>query len=174
MPPYEGVFQMVQITDQLAALTKSELRATLKLAEVTGENLEKLAELQFNAAKGAYSDGVAALRRLSSMREPGEVAAFAASAARPAWEGATAYARKVYELGVAAQVQVAALVEERVTDFNKNMVLTLDAILKSAPAGSEGALSGFKSAVHSANTAYETLVKAGRQFASMADASLAE
>ena len=38
----------VQITEQVAALGKSQFEAALKIAEVAGSNLEKLAELQLS------------------------------------------------------------------------------------------------------------------------------
>ena len=53
------------------------------------------------------------------------------------------------------------------------MVVTLDAALKSAPAGSEGAVSAVKSAVHSANTIYESLIKAAKQVSSITEANVA-
>lgn len=164
---------MLQITEQLAALTRSQLEASLKLAELAGDNLEKLADVHFSSAKSVYEDSVNALRQVASMREVGEVAAFTAGAAQPVWDKTTAYARSVYEIAAAAQAQFASFVEQRVTDFNKDMVLTLDAFVRSAPAGSEGAMTGIKSAIHSANTVYETMVKAARQMASLTEANLA-
>jgi phasin family protein len=164
---------MVQISEQLTALTKSQLQASLRLAEVTGDNLEKLAGVHFSSARDVYKDSVRALRQVASLRDAGEIAAFTAGAAQPIWDKTMAYARSVYAIGSAAQAQFAAVVEQRVTDFNKDMVLTLDAIMRSAPAGSEGAMTGIKSAIHSANTAYETMVKAARRMMSVAEDNLA-
>ena len=53
------------------------------------------------------------------------------------------------------------------------MVVTLDTAMKSAPAGSEGAIAAVKSAIHSTNTVYETMVKTAKQMASAAEANLA-
>jgi phasin family protein len=164
---------MVQITEQLAALSKSQLEAALKIAELTGENFEKLADVQLKAAKTAYEDAAKSLRQIASIQDVSEIAALSSGAAQPAWDKASTYARSLYEVLSGAQSEFASVLEQQVAEFNKNVVVTLDAVIKSAPAGSESALAGVKAAIQSANGVYETLVKAGRQVASVTEANLA-
>jgi hypothetical protein len=52
------------------------------------------------------------------------------------------------------------------------MVVTLDSALKSAPAGTEGLIAPLKSAIHSANTLYESMVKAAKQMAAVTEANV--
>jgi phasin family protein len=164
---------MVQITEQLAALSKSQLEAVLKTAALAADNAEKLADLQLRAGKAAYEDAVKALRQVAAVKDVTELASYTTAAAQPAWDKAAAYAKSAYEVVAAAQAEYAALVEEQVAEFNKNVVVTLDAALKAAPAGSEGAVSAVKSAVHSANTVYESFIKAAKQVNTMAEANMA-
>ncbi len=164
---------MVQITEQLAALSKSQLDSVLKAANLSVENAEKLAALQFKWSKAAYEDAVQALRQFTAVKDFNEFSALTTGAAQPTWDKATAYAKSVYDLTTAAQAELAALLEEQAAEFNKNVVVTLDAALKSAPAGSEGAVSAVKSAVHSANTIYESLIKAAKQVSSITEANVA-
>jgi phasin family protein len=164
---------MVQITEQLAALSKSQLDAVLKTAALAAESAEKLADLQLKAGKAAYDDAVKALRQVAGIKDVAELASYTTATAQPAWDKAAAYAKSTYETVAAAQAEYAALVEEQVAEFNKNVVVTLDAALKSAPAGSESAVAAVKSAVHSANTVYESLVKAAKQVSTIAEANVA-
>jgi phasin family protein len=164
---------MVQVTEQVAVFNKSQLDALLKLAEMTAENMEKLADVQFKAAKSAYADSIKSLKQLATVKDVNELASVTTGIAQPAWEKATAYTKNVYEVVSSAQSELASVLEEQVAEFNKNMVVTLDAAMKSAPAGSEGALAAVKSAIHSTNTVYETMVKTAKQMATVAEANMA-
>src|SRR5512134_3237891 len=164
---------MVPITEQLAALSRSQVDAVLKTAALVADNAEKLAELQVKSSKAAYEDAVSAVRQMAALKDVNELASYSTAAVQPAWDKAAAYAKSTYEVVAGAQAEYAALLEEQVADFNKNVVVTLDAALKSAPAGSEGAVSAIKSAVHSANTVYESLIRAAKQVSSITEANLA-
>ena len=131
---------MVQVTEQVAAFNKSQLDALLKFAGLTAENMEKLADVQFKAAKSAYADSIKSLKQLAAVKDVNELASVTTGIAQPALEKATAYTKSVYDVVSSAQSEFASVLEEQVAEFNKNMVVTLDAAMKSAPAGSEGAL----------------------------------
>jgi phasin family protein len=164
---------MVQITEQVAALGKSQLEAALKIAEVTGSNLEKLAELQLKSAKSAYEDGAKALRQLAAIKDPAELASLSSGAAQPAWDKAAGYAKEVYSTVAAAQSEFATVVERQIAEFNRSVSATLDAVSQSAPPGAEGALAGIKSAVGAANGLYDAMLKSARQLATLGEASVA-
>ncbi len=164
---------MVQVTDQIAALGKSQLEAALKLAEHSVNTAEKFADLQLKWNKAAYEDAVQALRQYATTRDVGEIAGLVSGSAQPAWDKAGAYARSVYEVVSAAQAELATLVEQQVAELNRNVVVAVDAAVKSAPAGSETALTAFKSAIHSANSMYEAVAKATKQVTSATEANLA-
>lgn len=163
---------MVQITEQLAALSRSQLDAVLKATELAAANAEKFADLQLKTGKTAYADTMKAIRELAAVKDVNELASYSNAAALPAWEKATAFAKSAYDVVATAQADYATLLEQQVAEFNKNAVVTLDAALKSAPAGSESAIAAVKAAVHSANTAYETLIKAAKQFNTAAEANI--
>jgi phasin family protein len=172
-PFFYKEFGMVQVTEQVAAFGKSQLDAVLKLAEAAAENIEKLTDVQLKAAKAAYDDGVKAFKQLAAVKDANELASISTAAAHPAWDKSTAYAKNVYDVLASAQAEFASLLEEQVAEMNKNMVVTLDAALKAAPAGSESVIAALKSAIQSANTVYETLVKAAKQLASATEANVA-
>jgi len=161
---------MVQINDQLAALNRSQLEATLKFAEITSESAEKLADLQFRVARTAFADGVKTAKQLGAAKDASDLAALS-SLSHPTWEKAQAYAKSVYEVAASTQAEITSLLEEQLAEVNKSVAGVLDGALKNAPAGTEGALAAVKSVVQSATAVYESMLKATKQMASMAESN---
>jgi len=162
---------MVQINDQVAALSKTQLDAAIKGAEVAVETLGKLTELQLETARTAYADGSQALRQLAAAKDPAQLSTLLSG--QQAWDRTATYARSVYDIVSTAQAEIATVLEQHMAEFNKSVVVAVDAAAKSAPPGSETAISALKSAIHTGNTWYETAVKAARQAASATEASFA-
>lgn len=164
---------MVQLNEQVAALGKLQWESALKLAEISADGFDKLAALQLNAVKAAFEDGVKTTKQLTSIKDPSQLSAFATTLPQPAWEKAQAYARSVYEVAATTQAEVSAVVEQQVGEFNKNVVSALDTVLKNAPTGSEAAVTAVKSAILSANAAYESVLKATKQVTAIAESNVA-
>jgi len=164
---------MVPVNEQFAALSKAQLESILKTVEFTSDHFEKLADVQVKAAKAAFADSVKMVKQLATLKDASEVAAFTGGLAQPIGEKTADYAKSVYEVVAGAQASLASMLEEQVAEFNKTMVVTLDTALKSAPAGSESAVAAAKSAIHSANTMYESMVKAAKQMAAVTEANVA-
>jgi len=163
---------MAQVSDQLAAFNEAQMQAALKLAEAAAEHMEKLAEVQFSAAKTAYANSLNALRQLAAVRDVNGLSSLTKGIAQPAWDEATAYAKNLSNVVAEAQTQFATTLEQQVTELNKKMMASLDAAMKSAPPGSEAAFAAAKSAVESTRSVYDTMVKAAKQMASIAQANI--
>jgi phasin family protein len=168
---FEKERKMAQVTDQVAAYNKAQLEAALKMAEAAAGHMEKLAEVQFQAAKAAYANSVSALRQLTAVKDVSELARLTTGMAQPALAQASEYAKSLYDVVASAHAQFAVNLEKQVAEMNKNMMTALDAAMKSAPPGSEPALAAAKSALQSTNAVYETMVKAAKQMASLAEAN---
>jgi len=164
---------MAQATDQIAAFNKAQMEAALKIAETAAEHIEKLAQVQLSAAKAAYANSLDTLRQLTAVKDVNELSHLTKGIAQPAWDEATTYAKNLYNVVAAAQSEFAATLEQQVTELNKKLIASLDTAMKSAPRGSEAAFAAAKSAVESTRSVYETMVKAAKQMASMAEANIA-
>lgn len=164
---------MAQGFDQLAAFNKAQIEAALKLADAAAEHMEKLAELQFNAARATYSNSVNALRQLTAVKDASDLQKVAAGLAQPALEEATAYAKNLYSLLGSAQARFAESLEQQTAELKKSMLAALDTAVKSAPPGSEAAFSAAKAAIESTNTLYENMAKTAKQMSSLAEANIA-
>ena len=83
---------------------------------------------------------------------------------QPSLEKATAYAKQVYDVAAGTQAEVSKLVEEQVTEFNKQVISALDHFVKSAPAGSEVGIAAMKSTLAAVNSGFDNLTKVAKQF----------
>jgi phasin family protein len=163
---------MVPVTEQFAAVNKSQLESVLKLAEIATENFEKLADVQVRAAKAALAESLKTFKQLASAKDVGEFGALSTSLTQPTWDKTSAYVKSVYDVVSASQAEFAQVLEAHVAEFNKNMVVALDGVLKNAPAGTDGLITPLKSAIHSANALYESMVKAAKQMAAVTEANI--
>lgn len=146
-------------TQDFTAPAKAQLDVAIRAATIASDSTAKLLDLNAKTARAAFDEFTGSLKAAASVKDPAEFRTLATKAVQPDMEKAQAYARTVYEHLMATQAELAALVESQVTEFNKQVVVAMDSVLKSAPAGSEAFVSAVKTAMTSANQAYETSVQ---------------
>ena len=155
---------MYQTPEQLIALNKAGIETVLRFAGVALEGAERLMDLQMKTAKTALNDSFESARALASVRDFEQLAALKDTLVQPSVEKATAYAKQVYDVATATQSDLGKLVEEQVTDFNKQVISALDQMVKSAPAGSEVGIAAMKSTLAAVNSGFDNLTKVAKQF----------
>lgn len=163
---------MYQTPEQIIAMNKANLEAAMRFAGVAIEGAERMIDLQLKAAKSAFSDSFEGAKALASVKDFQQLAALKDSMGQPSLEKATAYAKGVYDVATATQAEIGKLVEAQVTVFNKELVSSLDKMVKTAPAGSEVGVAAMKSAIASVNAAYDNLTKVAKQFAQATQSNL--
>ena len=164
---------MITKPEQIAAVGKAQLDATMRFATIAAEGAEKLLDLQFKNAKASFDEVVKNAKTFTELKDVSQVAAWAGTSFQPSLDKATAYAKSFYDVASGTQQEISALLEEQVSEFNKNVSVALDAAFKSAPAGSESAVAAAKSVIDVANSVYDTLSKATRQLSSMTETNVA-
>ncbi len=163
---------MYQTPEQLIAMNKSSLEATMRFAGVAIEGAERMMELQLQAAKAAFADGVEGAKALAAVKDFQQLAALKDTLAQPTLEKATAYAKSVYDVANGTQAEFGKLVEAQVADFNKEVITGLDKLVKNAPAGSEVGIAAVKSGIAAVNSAYDNLSKVAKQLAQATQSNL--
>lgn len=163
---------MYQTPEQLIAMNKANMESVMRFAGVAIEGAERMMDLQMKAAKAAFADSIESAKALAAVKDFQQFAALKDNLAQPTLEKTTAYAKSVYDLTSETQAEFGKLVEAQVADFNKEVVTTLDKMVKSAPAGSEVGVAAVKSAIASVNAAYDNLTKVGKQFAQATQSNL--
>lgn len=163
---------MYQAPEQFVAMNKANLEAAVRFANVAFAGAERMFEIQLKIAKAALADGMENAKTLSTVKDLQQLANVKDTVAQPAFEKATEYAKSVYDAAAETQAEFSKLIEMQVADFNKQVVVALDKIAESAPAGTEVGISALKSAIVTGNAAYDNLSKAAKQFNEVAKTNL--
>ena len=154
---------MYQTPDQLIALNKANVEAVLRFASVAIEGTQRLVDLQLKVAKTAVADGIQNARALSAVRDLEQLATLKDTLVQPSFEKATAYAKQVYDVAAETQSEFGRLVEEQVTELQKQVISTLDQLVKNAPAGSEVGIAAVKSTLAAVNSGFDNFTKVAKQ-----------
>jgi phasin family protein len=163
---------MYQTPEQFVALNKANLEAAVRFAGIALEGAERFMEVQLKAAKGAFADGVQQAKVIADIKDPQEFAQIKNSLMQPSMEKTANYVKSVYDVASATQAEFNKLVEEQVSEFNKQVVTTLDKMVKTAPAGSDVAVAALKSAISGINATYENMAKSAKQFVDLTQANV--
>jgi phasin family protein len=164
---------MFTTPDQMLALHKATLEAFQAVAVKSLEGFEKLAELNMAATKSTMEESAEQLKAMFEVKDVKALADMAVGSAQPASDKMTAYAKHVYEITNETGTEIAKLVEKQFADSNRQIHAAIDALAKTAPAGSEGIVTFVKQAVSAANSAYDQVNKATKQVVEMTEANLA-
>jgi phasin family protein len=162
---------MYQTSEQLIALNKAQLEAAARFAGVALQGAERMLEVQMNAAKSAFADGIENAKALASVKGVQDLAALKDNVTQPSIEKATTYAKGMYDAALQTQSEFSRLMEEQVAEFNKQFLTFLDGAVKTAPAGSDVAVAALKSGIAAVNAAYDNVAKLTKQFTETAQSN---
>jgi phasin family protein len=157
--------------EQIVNTQKSNVETLFGLAGIFSEGVQRLVELNVEAAKGALSDAARTTQTALSIKDPQELVALQATLLQPGAEKATAYARSVFDIAAGTGAEVTRAVEATTAEARARLLAVIDTAVKNAPAGSEHGVSLVKSAVAAANNAIEAAQKASKQATEVAQAN---
>ncbi len=163
---------MYATPEQFASANKANVEAALTLANTAFASAERLAALNLNTARTLLEESVANAKALLGAKDIQEIVSLQTTLAQPAIEKAVSYSRSIYEIASQTQEEVSKVVESQFAEVNKNVAAILDKAAKNAPAGSDVAVAAVKSAIAAANSAYDSLSKAAKQVAEIAEANV--
>jgi len=157
--------------EQFAAAQKANVETLFGLTNKAFEGIEKLVELNLQVAKAALGEAADTTRAALSVKDAQELLALQAGLLQPTAEKAAAYSRHLYDIAAATNAEVARVAEQTAADAQAKFMNVVDTAVKNAPAGTENAVALVKSAVAAANNAYESVHKAAKQAADVAEAN---
>ena len=160
------------IPEDVSTQAKASFEQALKFAETTTDAAEGFLDLNLKTAKAAGADAVKQVKALAGAKDVQELTALQASFAQSNADKAMGYARAVYAWALDTHGEITKIVEAQVTEANKSFATALDKAAKSAPGGSEFAFAAMKSALSTANQAYDALSKAGKQVVDVTEATV--
>jgi len=157
--------------EQFAAAQKANVETLFGLTNKAFEGVEKLVELNLQVAKAAISEAAETTRAALSVKDAQELLALQAGLLQPTAEKAAAYSRHLYDIAAATNAEVSKVAEQTAAEAQAKFMNVVDSAVKNAPAGTENAVALVKSAVAAANNAYESVHKAAKQAADVAEAN---
>jgi len=157
--------------EQFAAAQKANVETLFGLTNKAFEGIEKLVELNLQVAKAAIGEAAETTRAAFSVKDAQELMALQAGLLQPAAEKAAAYSRHLYDIAAATNAEVTKVAEQTTAEAQAKFMNVVDTAVKNAPAGTENAVALVKSAVAAANNAYESVHKAAKQAADVAEAN---
>ena len=157
--------------EQMLAAQKANVETLFGLTTKAFEGVEKLIELNVTASKAALTEAAETTQTALSVKDAQELLALQAGLIQPAAEKAASYGRLVYEIAASTGAEVGRVAEATAADAQAKFMSVVDNAVKNAPAGTENAVALVKSAVAAASNAFESVQKAGKQAAEVADAN---
>ena len=158
-------------TEQAIAAQKANVETLFNLTNKAFEGVEKLIELNLQVAKTTMAESAENAKAMLSAKDAQELLALQAGLLQPAAEKAAAYSRHLYDIAATVSAELTRVIEEQASEAQRKFMSAVDNAVKNAPAGSENAVALVKSAVAAANNAYESVHKAAKQAADVAEAN---
>jgi phasin family protein len=163
---------VMMTVEQVLAANKANVETLFGLTNKAFEGVERLVELNLQVARTALSEAAEGAKAAMSVKDAQELLSLQAGLLQPSAEKAVAYGRHVYDIAATTNAEVGKLAEAQVAEMQKKFLSGVDSAIKNAPAGTESAVSLVKSAIAAANNAYESVQKAAKQAAEIADANI--
>ena len=163
---------MYTTPEQFAGTSKAGVENLLTLANAAFASAERIAALNMNTSRALLDDAMSNAKALLAVKDVQDLANLQAALAQPTAEKIVAYSRGVYEIASQTQAELTKLFDAQIAEMNKTMGSALDKAAKNAPAGSDIAVAAVKSAIAAANSAFETMNKAAKQVAEIAEANV--
>lgn len=157
--------------EQIVAAQKANLETLFDLTNKAFEGVEKLVELNLQVAKASMGEAAETTKAALAVKDAQELLSLQAGLLQPAAEKAAAYSRHLYDIAAATNAEVTKVAEAQVADLQKSFAGIVDTAVKNAPAGTENAVALVKSALAAANNAYDSVHKAAKQAAEVAEAN---
>ncbi|UCV13625.1 phasin family protein [Quatrionicoccus australiensis] len=152
---------------------KSGFNFALFFANTAFDGIERLALLNLAAARSMFEVSLSNIESLLGAKDVQSFVSLHKELSTPSIEKGLEYSRNVISIASETKDKIAKEVEVHVADTSAKVTGLVEKALAAAPAGSEVAVAAVKTAIKSANEAYEGLNKVAKQAAEVAEASVA-
>lgn len=158
-------------TEQIAAANKSNFEAAMGLARMAFDGVEQITALNLQVVKTGLGEVTEAGLAAFSAKDGQALLALQTSMLQPSGEKATAYGKQVYGIVSGLQAEVQKAIGKQSTAAQSSFLALIESAGKNAPEGSINGIEFFRSALATANKAFDGLQQAGREAAETAEAS---
>jgi len=163
---------MFAFPDQFVALQRRYLESAQAIATASFSGLEKLTELNVQAAKASMEESVQRSILLLETKDAKALADTFTDSAKPAGGKFTAYAKHVYDIASETRAEISKVVEDQFSEGNRQLTASIEAMAKNSPMSSDGVVTMVKSAITAANATWGQVSKVSHQVAETTDAKV--
>ncbi len=163
---------MTAIPQQVLARQQAQLNTFIAAQTALFSGFEKLIDLNLKVVKASLDEVALRSQQASDVKDAQEAIAFSTNLVQPGAEKALAYGKHVYDIVTGVQTELVKLGEEQIAESHTQFSDVLDQWSKNAPTGSEGAVALIKSSLATATSAFDSISKAAKQAAEVAESNL--
>ncbi|MGN6578597.1 MAG: TIGR01841 family phasin [Bordetella sp.] len=163
---------MSAIPQQVLARQKAAVNTFVAAQSAVFEGFEKLIDLNLKVVKATLDEVSQKSQQATDLKDAQEVSSFISASAQPSADKALAYSKHVYDIFAGVQAELSKLAEAQIAEGRQQVSAAVEQLTKNAPAGSESAVAMLKSSLATATSAYDSLAKAAKQAADVAESNL--
>lgn len=149
--------------ETMMAANKAQLENFAKITEKAFSGVERMIEMNMQAAKSALEDASETAQKMASVKDAQEFMTTQAAMIQPLLEKTTAYSRQLYSVASAAGDELSKNIEAQAADSKTKFMDFVDTASKNAPVGTEPVVAMAKKVVEVTNAAVEATRKTVKQ-----------
>ncbi|MEO6984130.1 MAG: TIGR01841 family phasin [Paralcaligenes sp.] len=163
---------MSAIPQQVLASQKASLDKFLAVQGTFFGGFEKLVDLNIKVLKATMDEVAQKSQQAIEVKDAQEAMSFTSGLVQPSAEKALAYSKHIYDIVSGVQADLSKLTEEQIAQGQHQVSEAIEQFSKNAPTGSESAVALLKSTLANAASAYESVSKAAKQAAEVAESNI--
>lgn len=160
---------MTQLPKEVLESQKVALESLMTFQTSVFSGFEKLVDLNLKVMKASIEESSQKAQDAMGVKDVQEVVAMSSSMVQPSAEKAMAYSRHVYDIVTGVQAELSKLAEGKLAETQKTVHEAVEQLTRNAPQGSESAVAMLKSSMAQAGAAYDSMTKAAKQAAEVAE-----
>jgi phasin family protein len=163
---------MNQLPKEMLESQKATLEAMMAFQGTVFGGFEKLVDLNLKVMKATMDEASQKTQEAMGIKDAQEAVAMTSGLIQPSADKAAAYSKHVYDIVSGVQADLAKLAEGKVAEGQKQLHAVVEQMTRNAPSGSEGTISMIKSSLAQATAAFDSVNKAAKQAAEVAEKNL--
>ena len=163
---------MTAIPQQVLDAQKAALEKIVAVQGSMFNGFEKLVDLNLKVMKATMDEATHVSQKAIGVKDAQDALSLSSSVVQPSAEKAMAYGKHVYDIVAQVQSEIAKLTEGQLAEAQKRVAEAVEQFSRNAPVGSESAVAMLKSSLAQVNQAYDSMTKAAKQAADVAEKNL--
>lgn len=158
--------------EQVTAAQKANAEVMVALVHTAFNGVEKIAELNLNAAREVLNASVAGTQSLMGAKDVKEAAKLQSTLAQPSLERLTDYYRHLYEVITNTQKEVTEIMEQHYNQLSQKATSAIEKTSASTPVGGDIMAAAMKSMLSASTQTFDNFTKMAKQIADITDANV--